>query len=151
MAKLPPSIHDLLEIPEFRRMMKVNPWMPPSMKWGNPWRLWALKESGVWVTKEYPTYGDAWRVALQAIRADYPDVCIVNKRHLTPIPRALDRALVTASFGRWWWCARCRRPTYFGAYTEKHHALKLQPTLTEDEPFRCYYCGIRRAMVKEYQ
>jgi len=149
LAVLPPTIHELLELEGFRRMMKINPWLPETMRWGNPWRLWALKDSGVWVTKEYPTYADVWRVALKAIRADYPDVCVVSKRYLIPPARALSRML-EYEHPRFPWCPRCRRPTYYGAYTERHHALRLQPALTEDEPFRCYYCGLRKAMAREF-
>lgn len=146
-AKLPPTIHELLDMPEFRAMMKTNPWIPPSMRWGNPWRLWALKDSGVWVLKEYPTYADAWRVALKAIRADYPDVAIVSKRFLVPPKNVLRRAL-EFRHPFFPWCPRCRRPTYYGAYTAKHHALRLSPVIPTDEPFFCYYCGIRKVFAQ---
>jgi hypothetical protein len=90
-------------------------------------------------------------MAVKVIRSDdYLDVSIVNKRYLTAPLRSLTTALDVAGLSRYPWCPRCRRPTYYGAFTEKHHALRLQPALTTDEPFRCYYCGIRKEMAKGY-
>lgn len=151
MATLPPTIHQLLEIPEFKRMMKTRPWLPPSLQWGNPWRLWVQMDDGRWLTKEYGDYAEVWKKAAYLVGlGTVEDVCIVNKRLLVGPSRELDKAIMSASFGRFPWCPRCRRPTYFGAYKPAHHALRLMPALTEDEPFRCYYCGIRKAMARTY-
>jgi len=146
---LPPDIRELLQVPEFLRMMKTAPWLPQNLRQGDPWRLWALKNDGVWVTLEYPTYADAWRVLVKAVRAPerFQDAAIVNKRRMTAPPDGLERALRRAGFTGPW-CPRCRRPTYFGAFKPTHHALRLMPVLSEDEPFRCYYCGIRRVATK---
>lgn len=152
MKHLPPTLSQLLEIEEFRRMMKTRPWLPENLSWGNPWRLWVQLDTGKWLTKEYPDYASVWKKAVYLIRevGTVEDVCIVNKRYLTRPSRALDRAIIQAQFGNFHWCPRCRRPSYFGAFTPKHHALRLMPALTEDEPFRCYFCGIRKAMARGY-
>lgn len=147
MATLPPTIHELLDIVEFKRMMKTRPWLPDSLRWGNPYRLWVQMDDGRWLMKEYPTYDEAWKKTVHLLGVEaVEDVCIVNKRLLVGPSRDVQRAL--GSMGPW--CPRCRRPTYFGAFKPKHHALRLQPTLTEDDPFRCYYCGIRKAMARTY-
>lgn len=149
MRHLPPTIHDLLDIPRFAAMMGRTPSMPANLAWGNPWRLWVLRDNGTWGQREYASYDDAWAVAQKAIAATdrYQDVCIVSKRRLIRPSDSLRDAVRRAGYNGVW-CPRCRRPSYFGSFTAKHHALKDQPALTNDEPFRCYYCGIRKAAIK---
>lgn len=149
MRHLPPTIHDLLEIPRFAAMMDRAPRMPANLSWGDPWRLWVLRNDGTWVMKEYSTYDDAWRVAQKAIAAteSYQDVAVVSKRRLIRPSGSLRDAVRRAGYNGVW-CPRCRRPSYFGSFTAKHHALRLMPVLSEDDPFRCYYCGIRKVAIR---
>jgi len=151
MRHLPPTIHDLLAIPRFAAMMDRTPRMPENLNWGTPWRLWVLRDDGTWGMKEYEEYQRVWAVAQKAIAdtSRYQDVCIVSKRRLIRPSDSLRDAVRRAGYNGVW-CPRCRRPSYFGSFTARHHALKLQPTLTQDEPYRCYYCGIRKAMVRGY-
>lgn len=143
----PPSIQELIRIPEFRAMMKKRPFLPPHMQHGTPFRLWALTVDDRWLTKQYATYDEAWAVAVPRIKDTdkYADVCITVKPLLTPRTITIEHAMKPLYLG-WEWCGRCRRPTMFRAFPPSHHALRLQPLLTDDDPFRCYYCGIRRAM-----
>jgi hypothetical protein len=146
----PPTIHDLLDDPVYRKMLLTPPAIPGPLTWGDPFMLWAQREDGVWASKAFPTYRDAWAKAVPIIkdRDKYTDLAIVSKRVFLPPPR-LATWPVSLS-----WCSRCRRPSSFQAWDPaRHHALKRsarQAILTDDEPYRCWYCGIRRCAMPYY-
>jgi hypothetical protein len=144
----PPSIRELLQEESFKRMMKTIPALPDTLTWGDPWQLWGLTHAEKWRTAKFPTYADAWRKAVQMIREKdiYQDVCVVSRRVFFPPPAGF----VTHEYSGEW-CGRCRRPSFFWRLPESHHALRNQPALTDDEPFRCYYCGIRQVAMPRYE
>jgi hypothetical protein len=146
MAK-PPTIHTLLDDPVMRKVILTSPPLPAALKWGEPWLLWAQRHDGVWASRSFATYADAWERARPIIkdRDRFSDVAIVSKRvFFAPPPGAhwgfgLD------------WCSRCRRPSSFREWNPaSHHALKRKNALTFDEPKRCWYCGIRKAAMPSY-
>lgn len=168
----PPGIRELLEDPAFRKYMKQVPVLPKPLRWGHPWRLWALTTSDRWRKGEYVTYREAWSAAVKCIkdRDLYADVAIVSRRYFFNPPGEVQEYKVRVNNKpgpvietryRWvptftWddlnftWCWRCRRPSEFSWRSSTHHALRGMPALAEDDPYRCYYCGIRQsAMPKE--
>jgi hypothetical protein len=144
---MPPTIHQLLQDPVIKTMYRTIPEVPPSLAWGQPWQLWAVTHEGRWGTKRFATYREVWSRAVELIRNPdkYADVSIVSRRVLYPPPPFYDW---TTREGRW--CCRCRRPSEFRTWPDSHHALRSQPALATDEPYRCYYCGIRRAGQPHY-
>lgn len=144
----PPSIHLLLDDPVYRKMFRTPPRLPASLQYGNPWAVWGRLTDGKWKGGTFPTYADAWRVTVKAIKSEwYEDVAIVSRRFmLAPPPGA------TWDW-QYEWCSRCRRPTSF-AIRPNHHALRKAPALITDtaEPReRCYYCGMRRVSMPTYR
>jgi hypothetical protein len=71
----------------------------------------------------------------------YRDVALVSRRMLFEPPVSV-RHTIEYPFE---WCPRCRRPTMYRAL-QRHHAVVV---LTLQDPYRCYFCGIRRTMSKE--
>jgi hypothetical protein len=135
----PPTIRELLEDPAYRKYVKVVPHLPDNLRHGNPWAVWALARNGRWRGGKFHTYRDAWNVVVKAVRNDQiEDVSIISLRW--PFHQPLE-ARFPWNFE---WCYRCRRPTTY-EWCLSHHALKAAPVLTEDDPYRCFYCGVRRA------
>lgn len=146
----PPTIHALLDEPLFRKLLLTPPSLPQPLSWGNPWRLWAQREDGRWGSSEFATYRDAWDRAKPLIkdREKYTDVAIVSKRVFFPPP---PHAVWPATLS---WCSRCRRPSSFQAWEPlRHHALKAmakRSMITDEDPRRCWYCGIRQTAMPRY-
>ena len=169
MARLitPPTIRDLLDDPTYRTYMKQVPGPHPALTHGDPWQVWARTDEGKWRTGKFPTYRDAWAVLVKAVRTpSIADAALVSRRvffgppgHWQEYKARNPRTNVLEVYERWvvdfhWdvgleWCPRCRRPTTFRRLHHTHHALKRQPTLTYDDPYRCVYCGIRRAALPD--
>lgn len=143
----PPTLNSLLEDPVYRRMFKTIPYLPESLRWGNPWAVWGRTIDGPWRGKLFTTYADAWAMTVKCLRNPaYEDVSIVSRRLMIAPP--------TAATWDWHfeWCSRCRRPSSF-AIRPNHHALLRAPALITDtsEPReRCYYCGMRRVSMPAY-
>lgn len=143
---MPPTIHALLDDPVFKAMFKRPPPRHPALAWGEPWLLWAETHDGRWGRKLFATYPEVWARAVACIRDrdKFRDVSIVSRRVLYP-PPAL--ASWHHSFE---WCSRCRRPTEFRLRSPQHHAMKEMVVISDDEPYRCHYCGIRRLAMPSY-
>lgn len=142
----PPSIRVLLEDPIYRAYVKRVPYLAPNLRHGQPWAVWARTTDSParWRGGKFATYREAWAVVVKAIRNDrYSDVALVSRRQLYPPPPGL---VWDIGFD---WCSRCRRPSYF-TYRPHHHALRDSPVLTEDDPARCFYCGVRRVFMPQY-
>lgn len=148
----PPTIHMLLEDPIYRAFVKRNAdhQLAVNLRQGEPWQVWArtTEDPARWRGARFSSYPDAWASLVKAVRnrARYADVTIVSRRQLFTPPPGLNRETWPRQFE---WCGRCRRPSYF-AYRPRHHALRDAPVLTEDDPYRCFYCGVRRAFMPAY-
>lgn len=168
----PPTMHELLDDEIYRAYVKRSPRTTvtvlgetkphPGLTIGDPWQVWARTAEGKWRTGKFPTYRDAWQTTIKAYRnPDVADVALVSRRvffgppgHWEKYKVRNPRTNVIEWRERWvvdyhWdagleWCPRCRRPSAFRNLHATHHALKRQPTLTEDDAFRCVFCGIRR-------
>ncbi len=148
MAK-PPTFRQLIQEPLYRRYLRRVPRFSPC-DLTHPWQVWGLQATAVtptphWKSRLCDTYNEAYFLArqLHGKRDEYLDICMVSRSILHPFPRSL-RGLYDPSL--YTWCARCRRPSTFRFMPEGHRALKGAPTITNDEPYRCYYCGIRKNM-----
>lgn len=168
-ALTPPTMHELLDDPIYRAYVKRVPQTTvkgrplPALTTGNPWQIWARTNDGKWKTGQFATYRDAWLIVVKGIRnVNVADVALVSRRvffgppgHWEKYHARNPRTGVSEVYERWvidyhWdtgleWCPRCRRPSMFRRLNPSHHALRRQPTLTDDDPFRCVFCGIRRA------
>ena len=144
---MPPTLSELLDVPVFRLYYLRPPQLPENLTWGQPWMVWAVNHDGRWGRKLFETYRDAWAkvVSLYKDQDRIRDVCVVSRRMMfAPPQRATWRASVYS------WCSRCRRPSEFRQRSPEHHALREAPVLTDDEPRRCYYCGIRKTAMPLY-
>lgn len=153
----PPTLHDLVKIPQYRDYLRILPEMPEGVDLNNPWQVWARKVEAGWTSRLCTDYTTAYAIVRYLLRQTdkYDDVCIVSRSVLFGEP---GRLVVTAGsytefvsdfHGAWDpdlypWCARCRRPTVYRVYQAVHRALRTAPVISADEPFRCYYCGARR-------
>lgn len=142
---MPPTLRELLNDPVFRLYYQRVPRLPENLQWGEPWQVWAVTHDGRWGSRLYVEYRDAWAKVMDCYKnpAKFRDVCIVSRRMMFDPPR---HAFWPAS--RFNWCSRCRRPSEFRQRSPEHHALRSQPVLTDDEPRRCYYCGIRKTAMR---
>jgi hypothetical protein len=142
----PPSIHSLMLDPVYAKFMKTIPRLPESISHGNPWQVWVQRDNGKWATTRTPTYRDAWSHFRRAY--DNPDafidVAITSRRRFFGPP-----AHYVWDVNAYPWCPRCRRPSVFHE-TMVHHALKFSSVISSDEPYRCHFCGIRKAIVGTY-
>ena len=154
---IPPTLSELLSEPDYKKYLKKIPEAVPST--GSPWQVWAHKNSGKWGSRLCESYPDAYRCTLQLYRsAEYRDICITSRSRIFPEPgewvvkgSGRDTYRVFIPLFTFWgpqfeWCGRCRRPTRFRYCPEGHRALRDAPILTQDEPYRCYYCGARRSL-----
>lgn len=142
---MPPTLRELLADPVFRMYYKKEPRLPESLQWGEPWQMWAVTHDGRWGTRKFETYAEAWAKTIEFYRQPdkFRDVCIVSRRVMfDPPPRAFWSA------SKFSWCSRCRRPSEFRQRSPQHHALRSMPVLTDDNPRRCYYCGIRKVAMR---
>jgi hypothetical protein len=139
----PPTIYELIDDPAYRTYLRTRPQVSESLAGGHPWRIWAyrLNERGglVWSGKLIHTYSEAWTRLRTYVRdRAYADIAIVSRRQLFPQPAGLTMGWDCS------WCGRCRRPTTFEE-KPNHHALPVGGVVTEDEPYRCFYCGVRKS------
>jgi hypothetical protein len=169
-----PTMHELMTDPVYRTYMKTMPPAHPANTHGKPWQLWLRRSDGVWMTKQYPTYREAWPVFVKHYRTmpDYPglDITVTSRRVFyappgewyrvkvrrprrpTPADPSTSHVVIET---RWrqtfhWdgvgleWCGRCRRPTFWKALPSTHHALRRMPAVSTEDNERCVICGIRR-------
>jgi hypothetical protein len=141
---IPPNLRTLLTDPIYRSYFLRPPAPVACQMIGQPWQVYVKTivagpedvPEVRWRGGRFRTYADAFACAKRQLKAA-DDVVIVSRAVLYRPPD---------NFG--WspgleWCGRCRRPTRY-AVRRNHHALRGAPVLTDDEPYRCYYCGARR-------
>lgn len=137
----PPTLRSLVDDPLYRAYVRKVPSLPATLRHGEPWNVYVLTSQGKWKKGKFATYQQAWPVVMRALRDKdgVVDVSLVSVRwpFYPPDNYVWDDAFFP-------WCYRCRRPSRFD-YCTSHHALLSAPVLTEDDPFRCFYCGVRRA------
>lgn len=144
---MPPTLKELLDDPLYRLYILRVPKLPENIAWGEPWMVWAVTHDGRWGKRLFASYQEAWAktVELHKQPEKFRDVALVSRRMLFPPPsRFVWKGRLYA------WCSRCRRPSEFRLRAPDHHALRGQPTLTDDNSQRCYYCGIRKIAMPEY-
>jgi hypothetical protein len=149
----PPTLRTLIEDPMFRTYMKKVPSLPRGLRHGNPWAVWVLLKSGKWRGGKFHTYQESWPVVVKALRSStVEDVSLVSLRWPFNPPEQYLRAhpgfktsntYVIDNVGGFDWCYRCRRPTEF-LFCMRHHALRKAAAITNEDPYRCFYCGVRR-------
>ena len=142
----PPTMRELLDDPFFKPWMMTIPRLSPNLQTGQPWSVWARMRDGRWRGANVETYAQGWSIVVKAVRNHdaYEDVAIISRRQVFVPGNALRWNHHPWSYG-FDWCGRCRRPTSYGI-RPNHHALRKAPVLTMDDPYRCYYCGARRAL-----
>jgi DNA-directed RNA polymerase subunit RPC12/RpoP len=161
-AARPPILRDLLSFDSYRQYFRTNPPMPANLL-NNPWQVWGHKsDNSGWSSWCVKTYRDAYGIVKEWYNQThiYDDLCIVSRTVLFKEPgewkvighgKDAENHFFPKFKGLWdsnhyEWCMRCRRPTLFEYWHEPtHRALKAAPILTQDEPYRCYYCGARRS------
>lgn len=172
MTTTPPTLRDLLQIPAYRKYFATNPRLTSHTR-SEPWQVWiasldpSSRTSLRWKGGKFHTYKEAYQVVGKALAARTPqgkhryyDAVIVSRvqlfapRHmLTPSLSALTaehNLMIDTMEEELSWCGRCRRPSSFPWASRRHHALRSVPALTTDEPYRCFYCGIRKASMPRY-
>lgn len=169
----PPRIRELMDDEVFRTYMKTMPPTTityareehpiPGFAMPGAWAIWVRTTEGRWRTAKFNTYPEVWAVFRKYLPyPDVEDIAIVSRRVFLPPPGEWYKVKVRNTTTntvrveeRWrptfaWddayygWCARCRRPSTFRPLTSAHHALRGRPCITDDDPDRCVYCGIRR-------
>lgn len=167
MTNTPPTLRDLLAIPVYRKYFQTIPRLT-SITASEPWQVWIATPEYRWKGAKYHTYRDGYNVIAKALKArdsngkhKYVDAVIVSRVQMYAPPTSLTPvlSLLTSEHNRLaeyvseelHWCGRCRRPSSFAWSGRSHHALRSQPALSQDEPYRCFYCGIRRAGMPRYQ
>lgn len=143
----PPTMKVLLEDDTFNKFMRRVPKLPANLlhTYGNPpWLIWAEFENGTWKKKGVGEYADAYRLMRKLVKSSkVRDVSLVSRRMMFAPP--MDFNWQHRKFP---WCARCRRPSMF-RFNLQHRAIEIQD-YTFDEPYRCYYCGIRQAALPRH-
>lgn len=138
---LPPDIRTLMQDPSFKKMMRTRPKMPDCLTSDSlppAWHVWVWTTDERWKRGRYRTYDEAYRKMREQLELEtVADVSVVSIRRFFVPPQGFK--FQPRKFP---WCARCRRPSTF-LEQEFHRALGRAET-TLDEPFRCFYCGIRR-------
>lgn len=141
------------------------------------WQVWIASEpshsqheghaSFRWKGGKFHTYREAYAVVAKALKAKtsdnkpkYYDMSISSRiqlfsphHTLTPDLQAITSShnmLTTYTSENLEWCGRCRRPTMFEWAMRSHHALRSSPAITTDDPYRCFYCGIRKVAMPRY-
>lgn len=141
-TRKPPKMRELLQNPLYRKMM-VTPVNPPAFSWS----IFALKTDGRWTGKTVAGYGEGFSILKVLLNQteNFADVALVSKARLfgPPVKYLWEDVDVFD------WCGRCRRPTTFKR-DQGLHALRNAPILSSDEPYRCYFCGMRKVNQPEY-
>lgn len=150
MSLIPPTIHELLDDPVYRRYVKRRPSLPVNVQHGTPWAFWVRtkpvgEQAGKWRGTKTETYDEAWGLLVKAFRANekYADAVVVSRRVFFAPPEGF-----TWDVG-YDWCGRCRRPSTFRERFS-HHALRDAPCVTTEDAYRCYFCGVRRIILPAY-
>lgn len=122
-----------------------------------------------WKGGKFHTYREAYSVVAKALKAKDPqtnkpkyyDMCISSRIQLfephytlTPDLQAITsnhNRLTTYTSENLEWCGRCRRLTTFEWAMRSHHALRSSLAITTDDPYRCFYCGIRKVAMPKYK
>lgn len=140
---------ELLADKHYRKFVQRNVSLPLNVQHGQPWMIMARRVPDVdrptWARKLMPTYKDAYYKMRELVEdPGFEDVSIISRRVLFGPPLGF-----TWSTGRYAWCGRCRRPTTF-TYALRHPALAGSPVLSFEDPFRCFYCGMREVSMPRY-
>lgn len=150
MSLIPPTIHELLDDPLYRKYVKTRPYLPVNVQHGHPWQLWVRThpvgdQPSQWRGAKLATYDEAWTLLVKAYRntAKYADVAVVSRRVFYGPPEGF---LWDIGYE---WCSRCRRPSTFRE-RYSHHALRNAPAIATEDAYRCYFCGIRRIIMPAY-
>lgn len=134
-TRKPPTMRELLDDPIYKKMLLTIPQ-------NDNWAVYALKTNGRWVGRIYESYREAFEMMRTIIapmnREHYRDVSLVSRASLHQPP--VKFIWETHTFD---WCGRCRRPTTYKR-DQGLHALRDAPILSTDEPYRCFYCGMRK-------
>lgn len=164
-----PSMRSLLDDPIYRAYMKKSPPIPDRHNTSPRWQLWIETPEHKWLTRQYTTYADAWRVGVGRYRAgdDFTPTSRrvfyappgewynVRVKLTTPRKNPHTGEMTTHRVEERWrqtftwperdlnWCGRCRRPVYWMPLFTSHHALRQFPVVTDEDNFRCIICGIR--------
>jgi hypothetical protein len=138
----------------------------PGLTGTAPWLILANLANGRTGIRRHDTWTDAHDAFKRALDRDgITDVTVVARRmffappgHWVPRKRRVTdtrtnttRTVVeevwtdSMSWPGYEWCPRCRRPSEFRELPPDHHAFRLVPVRTIDDPYRCITCGIRRA------
>lgn len=169
-----PTIWDLLDDPVYAEYIQRVPDLTvtygrttrphPAFTQPGAWQVWARTDEGKWKTGKFNDYERALNVVERyTTRDNVEDVALVSRRVFYPPPGEWYKVRIKSPTApprieeRWrrtfhWdsgleWCARCRRPVSFRTLNATHHALRQQPVVTDDDPRRCPYCGIRQSAI----
>lgn len=146
-TRKPPKMRELLQDPIFRKMMTTSITVPKIV--GLPFAVYALKTNERWVGKLFENYASAFEMLKTILspmnRDHYIDASLVCRSGLHEPPVRFNWESLTFS-----WCGRCRRPTTYKR-DQGLHALRSAPILSTDEPYRCYFCGMRKVNQPHYQ
>lgn len=145
----PPTFHDLYDDPVFKRYVHARPRIAVATH--EPWVVLARRSGTIeaprWAMRPFVDYREALDKALSLDPGKFDDVAIICKPKLwrPPMDFTWSHPFI--------WCGRCRRPSRFimMARPERHPMLRNAPAITRDEPYRCYYCGMRRAAQPVYK
>lgn len=143
----------------------------PALTVGQPWQVWVNEGDDRWRTGKFDTYPRAFNTVVRAHKSGrFDDIALVSRRvffgppgewqeYKVRVRNPRDKTTRIEIRERWvytfhWdpvfdWCGRCRRPTSFRHLHWTHHALRKQPCLTDDDPYRCMFCGIRRVALPD--
>lgn len=142
----PPDMRTLLEDPVYAAFTRRRPKLAPHLTHPSlspAWQVWVLTTAEKWRKAEFSTYDECYALMRKQLAlTTVSDVAIVCKRRMVAPP---DGYVWSDHFP---WCARCRRPSSF-TIKYNHRALRGHE-VTYDEPFRCFYCGIRQAATPRY-
>lgn len=132
----------------FKKMMLRRPRIPVNLTQPHlspPWQVWLLTTSERWRKGEFQTYDEAFALLRAKLKDEsVMDLAIVSKRFLMPPPIGFKW-----QWKKYPWCPRCRRPSTFNL-AFGHRNLRGVVT-TDDDSYRCFYCGIRRAAFPVYR
>jgi hypothetical protein len=164
-----PTMRTLLDDPVYRAYVKRVPPIPDKHNPLPAWQLWIETPEHKWLTKNFLTYADAWRVGVARYKTGC-DFTLTSRRMFYAPPGEWYRVrtkrrtpyknphtgevrthdVVTRWRQTWYWpeldlnwCGRCRRPTYWMPLHDGHHALRRLPAISPDDNYRCLICGIR--------
>lgn len=151
----PPSLRMLWDDDTYRSFLERKPRLPTNLQHGQPWMvaarwtddyIYEMNKSRAWAHRNYCDYFQALDFALELLdRRAIADVAVISRRKLY-------QPFVNFTWEpRFSWCGRCRRPTLFRKTSAAHHALRNAPAITLEDPYRCYYCGMRRVAQPNYK